>query len=509
MSKVFSEYIEFDAIGLAKVIKSGEVSSKEVLEAAIHQIEKHNPSLGAVNLNLFEKAHDNLQQLDHSLPFAGVPILLKDIQHHLKGTPLSEGSNAYKKRVSDHDSFVSESFKQQGFVICGKTNTPEFALKAVTEPAAFGPTRNPWNTQHSPGGSSGGSASAVAARMVPIASASDGGGSIRIPAAYCGLVGLKPSRARVSSGPAFADLWAGFSSSLVVSRTLRDSAAALDFLSGAKLGDPYGVIESHKPNISFLEDSQLAPRQLKIAVNWESPLGSEVDADAIKAIQETVKLLEANGHICEEAKPNIKGQDVAEGFFTIYYAYMSAKVQSVINEQGKQRARELLELDTQVLACIGNAIRSGEFVSRRDEWNTITREMARFLDVNSAGYDLYLSPTAAQKPWEIGSMRLGAIEELAAKIITKFDLGKVLIASGIVKKHANTALARTPFTQLANMTGFPAISLPVFQSYDGFPMGSQFVAPAGDELTLLQLANQLEQQVNWQKRAPPMLKTKQ
>jgi len=239
----------------------------------------------------------------------------------------------------------------------------------------------------------------------------------------------------------------------------------------------------------------------------KSPLGSTVDPDAVIAIQETVKLLEANGHICEEAKPKINGQDVAEGFFTIYYAYMSAKVQSVINEHGKQGARELLELDTQVLACIGNAISSGEFVAKRDEWNIITREMAKFLDVHSAGYDLYLTPTAAQKPWDIGGMKLGTIEEIAAKVITRFDLGKVLIASGIVKKHANTALARTPFTQLANMTGLPAISLPVSPSADGFPMGSHFVAPAGDELPFFPLANELEQQVNWQNRVPPMLKT--
>jgi amidase len=506
MSQQFSEYSSYDAVGLAELIKTGNISSQEVLEAAILQIETHNPTLKAVNFSLFDKARANLEKVDSSLPFAGVPTLLKDIQHHLKGTPLSEGSRAFTTRVSDHDSFLAQAFKQQGFIICGKSSTPEFALKGITEPLAFGPTRNPWNPNHSPGGSSGGAASAVASRMVPIASASDGGGSIRIPAAYCGLVGLKPSRARVSSGPAFADLWAGFSSSLVVSRTLRDSAAALDFLSGAQSGDPYGVIESNKPKESYLADSKLPCRKLKIAFCTDSPLGSEVDADAIKAIQETVELLEANGHICEQAKPKIDGQQVAEGFFTIYYAYMSAKVQSVINEHGKKRARDLLELDTQVLACIGNAINAGEFVAKRDEWNKITRTMANFLDVKNGGYDLYLTPTAAQKPWEIGGMGLGTIEEAAAKLITRFDLGKVLIASGIVKKHASNALARTPFTQLANMTGLPGISVPVFHSDEDLPFGSQFVAPAGDELTLLQLANELEQQVNWQERKPSMLK---
>lgn len=496
MSEVFKEYSDYDALGLAELLKKGELSHQQVLDAAIERIEALNPKLGAVNLPLFERARKQLDNLDRSLPFAGVPMLLKDIQHHLEDTPMSEGSKAYRERISDHDSYVSEAFLRQGFLVCGKSNTPEFALKGITEPDAFPPSRNPWNPEHSPGGSSGGSAAAVASGMVPIASASDGGGSIRIPAAYCGLVGLKPSRARVSSGPAFADLWAGYSSALVVSKSVRDSAAALDFLSGSKSGDPYGVIESNKPEQNYLGDSKLPCRKLKIAVNTDSPLGSPVDPDAVKAVEETVKLLESLGHRCEYAKPDINGEQVAEGFFTVYYAYMSAKVQAVVREFGAAKARDLVELDTQVLACIGNAINSGQFVATRDEWNQITRTMATFL----GDYDLYLTPTTAQKPWEVGAMTLNSVEAAAAKVITRFDLGKLLIATGMVKKNASKALARTPFTQLANMTGLPAISLPVFHSEDGFPMGSQFVAPAGDELTLLQLANELEQAVNWQVR---------
>lgn len=496
MSLSFEEYRQFDALGLAETIRKGELSAEEVLSVAIENIKRLNPKLGAVNLPLFDQAWQQLKEQDSSRPFYGVPTLLKDIQHHMKGTPLSEGSKAYKSRISEHDSFLTQSFRQQGFVICGKSNTPEFALKGITEPDAFPPSRNPWQPEHSPGGSSGGAATAVASGMVAIASASDGGGSIRIPAAYCGLVGLKPSRARVSGGPAFADLWAGFSSSLVVSRSVRDSAAALDFLSGSKPGDPYGVIEGNKPEISYLVDSQKPCRKLKIAVNTESPLGSPVDPDAIRAIEETVKILEANGHVCEQAKPPIDGEQVADGFFHIYYAYMSAKMQSIIAQYGAKRAREIVELDTQVLACIGNAINSGQFVAKRDEWNGITRSMASFMN----NYDLYLTPTAAQKPYQVGEMKLSAFEEKAARVISRFDLGSVLIASGMVKKNAGKALARTPFTQLANMTGLPAISLPIYHSEDGFPMGSQFVAPAGDELTLLQLANELEQNVNWKNR---------
>jgi len=500
MTTPFKEYQELDAIGLSELIKSKQVSPEEVLATAIYHIERLNPELNAVNLPLFDYARESLKHLDLNSPFAGVPLLLKDIQQHLKGTPLSEGSKAYTRRISDHDSFVAQAFKKQGFIICGKTSTPEFALKGVTEPIAFGATRNPWKVSHSPGGSSGGSSAAVAARMVPIASASDGGGSIRIPASFCGLVGLKPARARVSSGPAFADLWAGFSSALVLSRSVRDSAAALDFLSGAKPGDPYAVINSRIPGESYLHDSKLPLRKLKIAFTTDSPLGSPVDADAKTAVLETVKLLQANGHICEQAEPKISGQQVAEGFLMIYYAYMSSKMQSIIKEFGAKQARDLLEIDTQVLACIGNAINAGTFVSKRDEWNAITREMAHFFE----SYDLYLTPTTAQKPFEIGGMALGTLETLAARIISRFDLGKILIASGIVKKNAGKALARTPFTQLANLTGLPAISLPVYISKDGFPMGSQFVAPAGDELTLLQIANELEQQVLWQQRKAPL-----
>ncbi len=496
MTSPFPEYTRYDALGLAELIKTREVQAREVLDSAIERIERLNPKLGAVNTPLFELAREQLEHLDSNSPFAGVPTLLKDIQHHLKGTTMSEGSKAYVNRISPEDSYLAQAFKQQGMIICGKSSTPEFALKGITEPKAFPPSRNPWHPEHSPGGSSGGAASAIASGMVPIASASDGGGSIRIPAAYCGLVGLKPSRARVSSGPAFADLWAGYSSSLVLSKSVRDTAAALDFLAGAKSGDPYGVIESNAPKHSYASDSTLPCRKLNIAFNTESPLGSEVDKDAVKAVTETVKLLESMGHTCIEAKPDIDGTAVADGFFTIYYAFMSAKLQSIQKEFGKAKARELTELDTQVLACIGNAMNAGQFVAIRDSWNEITRSMGGFLQ----RYDLYLTPTTAQKPWEIGGMKLGAIEEVAARFITRFDLGKILIASGMVKRHASKALARTPFTQLANMTGLPAISLPVFHSEDGFPMGSQFVAPAGDELTLLQLANELEQAVNWQAR---------
>ncbi len=505
MPQQFSEYPNYDALGLAQLIKDGEVSAKEVLEEAIGRIEKFNPTLNAVNYPLFEQARENVNSIDPNLPFAGVPTLLKDISHHLKDTPLSEGSKLYVNRVSTQDSHVAESFKQQGFVICGKSSTPEFALKGITEPEAFGPTRNPWNTNHSSGGSSGGASSAVAARLVPLASASDGGGSIRIPAGYTGLVGLKPSRARVSAGPQAADLWEGFSSSLVLSRTVRDSAASLDFMAGAKPGDPYSVIDSNRPSESYLADSQKAPKQLKIAYSTHSPLGSEVDPDAVQAVMKTVKLLEAAGHICEEAQPNVDGHQVAESFLTIYYAFMSAKMQKIVKEFGKDKAREMIELDTQVLACIGNAINSGTFIARREDWNIINREMARFLDSSQGNYDLYLIPTAAQKPFAVGEMAMSDFERIAAKVITRFDLGKVLIASGMVKKNAGKALARTPFTQLANLSGLPAISLPVFISEDGFPLGSQLVAPAGDELTLLQVAQQLEEQVKWQDRQPDLI----
>lgn len=477
------DYGLYDATGLAELVRNKQVSAAELLEAAIARANVVEPSLNAIVRRL-EAMGRSAAASPLSGPFAGVPFLVKDIAQDIDGVPTMAGSAALKNAVVQGDSEFVRRSRAAGLVIFGKTATPEFALKGVTEPEAFGPTRNPVNPAHSPGGSSGGAAAVVAAGIVPMAGASDGGGSIRIPAAYCGLFGLRPSRGRVPCGPHVGEIWEGASSEHVLTRSVRDSAAMLDVLAGPMAGDPFHVAAPQAP---FAELARRAPGRLRIGYCTRSPIDTEVHPEVIEAVHRTARQLEALGHHVEAAEPKIDGIALAQSFITLYLGQVSANLREC---RARGASENQFELDTRALGMLGDALASGEYVSQRRKWNDYARALGEYF----SHFDLYLSPTAAFPAPRIGQLATPALQRMALRPILAMGLGKALLKSGQVDKMVRDNLRHTPFTQLSNLTGTPSMSCPLATSSAGLPIGMQFVAPMGDEGRLLSLAMQLEPQ---------------
>ena len=487
-----AEYQQHDGLALAELVRKKEVSPAELLEAALARSAQVNPKINAIVTPMHQIARDRAKQVLNG-PFAGVPFLLKDIQEDYAGVATSAGSRAFQNyRPTRHAHFV-QCLLDSGVVIFGKTNTPELALKGTTEPELFGATRNPWNLDHSTGGSSGGSAAAVAAGIVPIAGASDGGGSIRIPAACCGLFGFRPSRGRVSAGPAFGEVWEGASSEHVITRSVRDSAAILDVLQGAVCGDPFRIAP---PERSYLEETQREPRKLRIAFSTRSPIDMGVDPECAAAVQDTARLLESMGHTIVEDTPKIDGHAVAECFLKMYFGHVAATVASARKLTGARESD--FELDTRVLALMGRSLPAGEYVEAHAQWNSFARALGEF----HQQYDLYLTPTLAQPAARIGSQVTPLAERIGAWPLLALNLGRGLLRSGMVQKSVLNSLARVPFTQLSNLTGTPSMSVPLHWTKAGLPIGVHFIARFGEEATLFQLAAQLEQARPWKDKRP-------
>lgn len=485
------EYRSRDATALAELVRDGEVSAIELTEVALREIERLQPELNALVWQDFDRARKAAGKVNSNQPFAGVPLLLKDTApHHLAGAPTAEGCDVHRHRVMEHNSHLVNHLLDAGFVIPGRTNVPEFCLKATTEPRAFGATRNPWDGNHIPGGSSGGSAAAVASGMVPLATASDGGGSIRIPAAYCGLFGLKPSRGRVSQGPHLAETWNGLSCDHVLTRTVRDSAAVLDVIAGPAPGDPYGI---GAPPASFAELAGRAPGPLRIGFSTTSPLGGPVHPDHIRAVQDTARQLEALGHRVEEAEPAVDGHRVAACYLMVYFGHVAAQISAIRSEHG-DRALTRLEPDTLMLGLLGETYSASDYVRHQLKWNDFSRAVGDFF----SRYDLYLTPTTAHPPARVGEQDTPALEALGSRLASSLRLGRLVRASGQVTRLALDSLRRVPFTQLANFCGTPAMSVPLGRSEQGrLPCGVQFMGARGDETVLLQLATQLETEIGW------------
>ncbi len=491
----FNEYRQFDALGLAELVSAKKVTPREIIEAAISQIEKLNPLINAVIYKDFEAALNKAEGTIPKGPFSGVPFLLKDLVSACSGQPLAMGCKGYQDYIPDHDSELVKRFKNAGTIILGKTNTPEFGLLGITEPELHGPTRNPWNREHTPGGSSGGSAAAVAAGMVPMASGGDGGGSLRIPAAYCGLFGLKPTRGRVPAGPDYGEKWQGAVVEHVVSRSVRDSAAMLDAVRGSDLGAPYITPDPLRP---YLEEVNTDPQPLKIAYTKNSPLGGKIDPECAMAIDETIKLLESLGHHLEEKEPEIDGKTVARSYFMMYYGEVAADIAQLRAKKGSKVTTSDVESVTMMLGLLGKAYNAADFVLAKREWNSFARVMGQF----HQSYDLYLTPTTAALPAKIGELQPKGAEAAVLKIVNTLGLGSLLKASGIADKLALESLSRTPFTQFVNFTGQPAMSVPLYWSKEGLPCGSHFVASFGNESLLYRLAGQLERAKPWFDRCP-------
>ncbi|WP_372964858.1 amidase [Marinobacter sp.] len=481
-----SEYLRYDATALADLIRRGEVTSREVIEAAIDRASQTNGELNAICHPQFSEAMT--QSFAEKSPFAGVPVLLKDLAQEQAGHPCTYGSRAFRNHVPTRDSEFVLRAREGGLVFLGRTGTPEFGLKAVTESQLWGPCRNPWDTSRTPGGSSGGAGAAVAAGIVPMAGANDGGGSIRIPAAYNGLFGLKPSRGRISAGPSVGEAWTGASTDHVVTRTVRDSAAMLDVLSGPASGDPFRI---PAPESSWLDAMHQSPGTLKIGVFTSSPYGTEVAPECVAAVEETARMLESLGHHVEYARPEFDGLALARCYLALYFGEVSAMARRAREQYGA--TDKDFELETRLLAMLGETMPLPDYVRRRQQWNDFARALGAYFE----HYDVYLCPTAGQLPAKIGELDTPVHLKMAAKMMLALKAGKLVHLSGQVDQMAMENLARTPFTQLANLTGTPAMSVPVHWTQSGLPVGVQFGAAHGGEACLLQLAAQLEEASPW------------
>ncbi|MFH1137968.1 MAG: amidase [Pseudomonadota bacterium] len=493
----FPEYDRYDGLGLAELIRKGEVKPAEVCDEARNRIENIDPKINSVVVKMFEEARGMSEDNRSSGLFAGVPFLIKDLGYSFAGYPLSNGCKSLKNNIPDRDCEMVARYKKAGLVTLGKTNTPEFGLLAVTEPDLFGPCRNPWNLDHTPGGSSGGSAAAVAAGLVPLAAGGDGGGSIRIPAAYCGLFGLKPSRGRNPLGPFHGQVWQGAVQEHVITRTVRDSAAALDLTQGPDIGAPYEIRPPERP---YLEEAGRDPGVLRIAFTTRSPLGNQVQAECARAVTDTALLLESLGHQVEEAQPEVDGEKLARGYLAMYFGEVAAEIDELERVLGRKAGPGDVETLSYTLGMLGRAHSASYLVLALREWDLAARQMGVFF----TRHDLYLTPTTAALPARIGELQPKSSELKQLKIANNLRLGWVLKLTGLVEKEARKNLERTPFTQLANLTGLPAMSVPLHWSSEGLPCGSQFIAPFGEEARLFRLAGQLEKARPWFNRRPTL-----
>lgn len=481
---MFKEYTDYDALGLAELVKAKQVSPKELLDTAIARAELHNPALNAITQPLYDYAYNQLEHLNPKGRFYGVPFLLKDLLADLKGFPTQSGTRALAKLNATQDANIVKVFKQAGLQIMGKTNTPELGLMGITEPKATGPTRNPWNLSYSPGGSSGGSAAAVAARIVPMASAGDGGGSIRIPAACCGLFGLKPSRGLTPTGPVITEPWQGAAIEHVVSMSVRDSAAMLELLT------------NNRENYLQLMHSEPGP--LRIALCTESPLNTPVSEENLQACRAMAHHLESLGHSCDPQPFPIDGQALAHSYMTLYMGQVAADVKDICQRTGLRVSQLGLEPSTLALANLGQQLSSADYVYQHRCWAGFAQQMSALFKQ----YDVLLTPCIACPVPKIGEIYPSKTQEMGLKLITLPGISRIALKLGAIDTFSRQALNAMPFTQLANLTGLPAMSVPAGYSPHGLPLGCQFVAPLYQDTRLLSLARQIELSQPWAQLRP-------
>jgi amidase len=475
-----TETLDLDATAQAELVRNGLVKAVELVDLAIEAIERVNPTLNAVITPLFDKARAAADGDLPEGPFRGVPMVLKDLGCHSAGDPMYEGMKFLRDAgwVEEHDTHLAAAFRKAGFVFLGKTNTPELGILPTTEPLAFGPTRNPWDPTRSTGGSSGGSAAAVAARAVAVGHANDGGGSIRIPASECGLVGLKPSRARTSLGPEYGDLMGGLVAEHVVTRSVRDSAAVLDAVAGPWPGDPYAA---PAPSGLYVNELGTEPGRLRIGVMTDSPGGATpVHPDCVAAAEATARLLESLGHTVEVSHPAALDElDFTASFITMWSAGNAWALDYWSGKVGKIATVADVEPLTWALVEMGRSFSAPQFLTAREWLQAYSRRMASWW----AGHDLLLTPTIAEPPPVLGSFDSPADNPMAG----------LFRAAGLV-----------PFTPPFNVTGQPGISLPLHWNGDGLPIGVQLVAAYGREDLLIRVAAQLERAQPWADRVPPI-----
>lgn len=467
------DYQAQDATGLAALIAKREVSATEVLDAALARAAAVNPTLNAIILSLEDQARAQVAGGTPAGPLGGVPWLIKDISAQVAGTPTTSGSRLFKDNVASADSAIVTAYRQAGLVIFGKTNTPEFGLEPVTEPELFGPTLNPWSLDHTPGGSSGGAAAAVAAGILPAAHASDGGGSIRMPASCCGLFGLKPSRGRVSFAPA-DEGWGGFSIQHAVTRTVRDSAALLDLVCRPVGGDPYWL---EPPATPFAAEVGRDPGKLRIGVLPGGVAGETIDAECSAAVADVARLCAALGHDVEEVSLSVDFPAMREGAGSVIAASIAATLDAEIARRGRPIEDGEIDAVTAAMYRRGQKVSGALYVQSMQAAHAAGREVAKTQET----FDVLLCSTMGQPPIPKGSLRGDPLD---------------------LRGYADRLFAFMTNTQLANLTGQPAMSVPLAWSAGGLPIGIQFMGRPGDDAGLLRLAGQLEAARPWAGRRP-------
>jgi len=466
-----------DALGLAELVAKRQVSPSELLEAAIGRAEALNPRFNFMAQKHYDYGRAAIAKGLPQGPFSGVPWLLKDLNTYIAGLPTENGSRFYKGYRPQVTSELVRRIEKAGFVIFGKTTVPELGLTGTTENKLTGDTRNPWNVRHITGGSSGGAAAAVAAGVLPAAHATDGGGSIRIPASCCGLFGLKPSRGRVPMGPPRTEGWGGLSVHHAVTRSVRDSAAILDATQGLEPGSRYAA---PTPAESFLSQVGKAPGRLRIALVLDAPSGSPVDPECVEAARRAARLCESLGHHVEEAAPKLDIAAMGAASFVLIGSSVAADMMDRAKATGVAIGPDVLEPITLGFVSYGQKATGMDFARANNTLQAAAISMAQFM----ANYDVILSPTLAAPPLELGKISLSPDVDFAA--------------------WGQRAASFSPFTQIANMTGQPAMSVPLAKARNGLPIGVMFMGRYGDEAVLFRLAGQLEAAAPWKTTRPAL-----
>jgi amidase len=469
-----------DATAQAELVRSGEASPAELVEAAIERAEAVNPEINAIIHPLYEQAREEAEGELPDGPFRGVPFVLKDLGAAFAGQPLHMGMQLLNDANfhSPVDTYLAQRFRAAGFVTIGKTNTPELGILPTTEPRAYGASRNPWDLERSTGGSSGGAAAAVAAGLVPVAHANDGGGSIRIPASECGLVGLKPTRQRISEGPLVGDNLSGLTAELVVSRSVRDTAAILEAVHGPAPGDPYVAPPPARP---YTEEVGADPGTLRVGLITDPLTDHEADPVVVEAARGAAELVESLGHTVEE--PDLAGlgeMDLIDGFLVRWAAGQAATLDLIASVAGRPIGAADVEPLTWALAEKGRGHSAAEYLTAVGQHQLISRAIAALYQ---GGFDLLLTPTLGEPPPPLGTFDDSGPEPMAA---------------------IERAVLTATFTAIFNATGQPAISLPLHWSDNGLPIGVQLVGDLGREDLLIRVAAQLEQARPWAERRPPL-----
>lgn len=474
---------EQDGLFYAEQVRNKNVTPKELVEQAFQMIEKENPHLNAVIHTRKERALKEAEERDFSgKPYGGVPILVKGLGQALAGEPSTSGAHLFKDSVAVQTSHFTQALIDAGFIVIGQTNVPEFGFKNITEPELYGPSRNPWNPDYSPGGSSGGAAASVTSGMVSVAGASDGGGSIRIPASFTGLVGLKPTRGRTPLGPGSGRNWQGASISFALTKSIRDTAAMMDVLQSIQ---PAAAFQTPLFTEGYVNALEKQTPKFNIAYSLESPILSELSDEAKKAVLKTVDWLKAQGHTVVEKTPPIDGVDLMKSYYVMNSGETTAMMESIETILQRKLTIDDMELVTWVLYNAGKTISAAAYSKTLNTWDQAAEVMAEF----NQEFDLFLTPSTADSAPKVGTQWQDETMLERMRNITEVDSAEQQL---VVWDMFDKSLPITPFGMQANLTGQPSISLPVHLTAEGLPLGIQFTAPKGKEDWLLAIGRDME-----------------